>query len=103
MRQRAFQRLVMILLAGIQSRTEQERIMRWGGRHALQKIFTPYAKWGTKEPVTLTFIYNDEKIGTDSTKAVPDLEFTFPDASRKGYSFAWLIVNVQMGYNICYL
>lgn len=46
-----------------------------------------YAKWEAKEPVTLTFIYNDGKIGTDSTKAVPDLEFTFPDASRKGYSF----------------
>ena len=46
-----------------------------------------YAKWEAKEPVTLTFIYNDGKIGTDSTKAVPDLEFIFPDASRKGYSF----------------
>ena len=46
-----------------------------------------YAKWEAKEPVTLTFIYNDGKIGTDITKAVPDLEFTFPDASRKGYSF----------------
>lgn len=46
-----------------------------------------YAKWEAKEPVTITFIYSDGKIGTDSTKAVPDLEFTFPDASRKGYSF----------------
>ncbi len=46
-----------------------------------------YAKWEAKEPVTITFIYNDDKIGTDSTKAVPDSEFTFPDASRKGYSF----------------
>ena len=46
-----------------------------------------YAKWETKEPVTITFIYNDGKIGTDSTKAVPDSELTFPDASRKGYDF----------------
>ena len=45
-----------------------------------------YAKWVAKEPVTITFIYNDGKIGTDSTKAVPDLEFTFPEASRKGYT-----------------
>ena len=45
-----------------------------------------YAKWEAKEPVTLTFIYNDGKIGTESTKAVPDSEFTFPEASRKGYT-----------------
>ena len=46
-----------------------------------------YAKWEAKEPVTITFIYNDGEIGTDSTKAVPDSELTFPDASRKGYDF----------------
>ena len=46
-----------------------------------------YAKWKAKKSVTLTFVYNDGKIGTDSTKAVPGLEFAFPDASRKGYSF----------------
>lgn len=45
-----------------------------------------YAKWEAKEPVTITFIYNDGEIGTDSTKAVPDSEFTFPEASRKGYT-----------------
>ena len=44
-----------------------------------------YAKWEEKEPVTLTFIYNDGKIGTDSAKAYPGAEFTFPDASRKKY------------------
>ncbi len=46
-----------------------------------------YAKWEEKKPVTITFIYNDRKIGTDSTKAVPGSELTFPDASRKGYDF----------------
>ncbi len=46
-----------------------------------------YAKWEEKEPVTITFIYNDGKIGTDSTKAVPGSELTFPEASRKGYNF----------------
>ncbi len=46
-----------------------------------------YAQWEVKEPVTITFVYNDGKIGTDSTKAVPGLELTFPDASRKGYDF----------------
>jgi len=46
-----------------------------------------YAKWEAKEPVTITFIYNDGKIGTDSTKAVPGSELTFPDAARKGYDF----------------
>ena len=46
-----------------------------------------YAKWEEKKPVTITFIYNDGKIGTDSTKAIPDSELTFPDASRKGYDF----------------
>lgn len=46
-----------------------------------------YAKWEAKEPVIITFVYNDGKIGTDSTKAVPGLELTFPDASRKGYDF----------------
>ncbi len=46
-----------------------------------------YAKWEAKKPVTITFIYNDGKIGTDSTKAVPGSELTFPDAVRKGYDF----------------
>ncbi len=46
-----------------------------------------YAKWEAKKPVTITFIYNDGKIGTDGTKAVPGSELTFPDASRKGYDF----------------
>ncbi len=46
-----------------------------------------YAKWEAKEPVTITFVYNDGKVGTDSTKAVPGSELTFPDAARKGYDF----------------
>lgn len=46
-----------------------------------------YAQWAAKEPVTITFVYNDGKIGTDSTKAVPDSELIFPDAARKGYDF----------------
>lgn len=46
-----------------------------------------YAKWEAEKPVTITFIYNDGKIGTDSTKAVPGSELTFPDAARKGYDF----------------
>lgn len=51
-----------------------------------------YAKWEAKKPVIINFIYNDGKIGTDSTKAVPGLELTFPDASRKGYDFmGWYV------------
>lgn len=45
-----------------------------------------YAKWEAKEPVTLTYIYNGGTGGKDSEQAVPGLEFTFPDAVRKGYS-----------------
>jgi len=46
-----------------------------------------YAKWEEKEPVTLTYIYNDEEGMTDSTQVIPGANIAFPDASRKGYSF----------------
>ncbi len=45
-----------------------------------------YAKWEAKEPVTLTYIYNGGTGEKDSEQAVPGLEFTFPEAVRKGYS-----------------
>ena len=46
-----------------------------------------YAKWEEKEPVTITYIYNDEEGMTDSTQVIPGANIAFPDASRKGYSF----------------
>ena len=46
-----------------------------------------YAKWEAKEPVTLTYIYNDGEGRTDSTQVIPGANIAFPDASRKGYSF----------------
>ena len=46
-----------------------------------------YAKWEAKEPVTLTYIYNDGEGKTDSAQVVPGANIAFPDASRKGYSF----------------
>ena len=46
-----------------------------------------YAKWEAKEPVTLTYIYNDGEGGTDSAQVIPGANVAFPDASRKGYSF----------------
>jgi len=46
-----------------------------------------YAKWEAKEPVTLTYIYNDEAGMTDSAQVIPGADIAFPDASRKGYSF----------------
>ncbi len=44
-----------------------------------------YAKWEEKEPVTLTYIYNDEEERTDSAQVIPGANTAFPDASRKGY------------------
>ncbi len=46
-----------------------------------------YAKWEEKEPVTITYIYNNDKGMTDSTQVIPGANIAFPDASRKGYSF----------------
>ena len=46
-----------------------------------------YAKWEAKEPVTLTYIYNDGEGKTDSAQVIPSANIAFPDASRKGYSF----------------
>ncbi len=46
-----------------------------------------YAKWEAKEPVTLTYIYNDGEGRTDSAQVIPGAGIAFPDASRKGYSF----------------
>lgn len=46
-----------------------------------------YAKWEAKAPVTITYAYNGGAGEKDSEQAVPGLEFTFPDAARKGYSF----------------
>lgn len=46
-----------------------------------------YAKWEEKEPVTLTYIYNDEEGMTDSAQVIPGANIAFPDASRKGYRF----------------
>ncbi len=44
-----------------------------------------YAKWEEKEPVMLTYIYNDEEGRTDSAQVIPGANIAFPDASRKGY------------------
>ena len=44
-----------------------------------------YAKWEEKEPVTLTYIYNDEEGRTDSAQVIPGANTAFPNASRKGY------------------
>ena len=46
-----------------------------------------YAKWEAKAPVTVTYDYNGGAGEKDSEQAVPGLEFTFPDAIKKGYSF----------------
>lgn len=46
-----------------------------------------YAKWETKEPVILTYIYNDGEGRTYSAQVIPGANIAFPDASRKGYSF----------------
>lgn len=46
-----------------------------------------YAKWEAKEPVTLTYIYNDGEGKTDSAQVIPGANIAFPDASRKGYRF----------------
>ncbi|GFI19245.1 internalin-A [Lachnospiraceae bacterium] len=46
-----------------------------------------YVKWKAKEPVTLTYIYNDGEGKTDSEQVIPGANVAFPDASRKGYSF----------------
>ena len=46
-----------------------------------------YVKWEAKEPVTLTYIYNDGEGRTDSAQVIPGANIAFPDASRKGYSF----------------
>lgn len=46
-----------------------------------------YAKWEAKEPVTLTYIYNDGEGKTDRAQVIPGANIAFPDASRKGYSF----------------
>ena len=46
-----------------------------------------YAKWEAKEPVTLTYIYNDGEGKTDNAQVIPGANIAFPDASRKGYSF----------------
>ncbi len=46
-----------------------------------------YAKWEAKEPVILTYIYNDGEGRTDSAQVIPGANIAFPDASRKGYSF----------------
>ena len=46
-----------------------------------------YAKWEAKEPVTITYIYNGGEGEKASEQVVPGINFTFPDASRKGYSF----------------
>ena len=46
-----------------------------------------YVKWEAKEPVTLTYIYNDGEGKTDSAQVIPGANIAFPDASRKGYSF----------------
>ncbi len=46
-----------------------------------------YAKWEAKEPVTLTYIYNDGEGRTDSAQVIPGANIAFPDASRKGYRF----------------
>ncbi len=46
-----------------------------------------YAKWEAKEPVTLTYLYNDGEVRTDSAQVIPGANIAFPDASRKGYSF----------------
>ena len=46
-----------------------------------------YAKWEAKEPVTLTYIYNDGEGRTDSAQVIPGANIAFPDTSRKGYSF----------------
>ena len=46
-----------------------------------------YAKWEAKEPVTLTYIYNDGEGRTDSAQVIPGANIAFPDASRKSYSF----------------
>ena len=46
-----------------------------------------YAKWKAKEPVTLTYIYNGGEGKMDSEQVIPGANVTFPDASRKGYSF----------------
>ena len=46
-----------------------------------------YAKWEEKEPVTITYIYNDGEGRTDSAQMIPGANIAFPDASRKGYRF----------------
>ena len=46
-----------------------------------------YAKWEAKEPVTLTYIYNDGEGRTDSAQVIPGANIAFPDATRKGYRF----------------
>ncbi len=46
-----------------------------------------YAKWEAKEPVTITYIYNDGEGRTDSAQVIPGAQIAFPDASRKGYRF----------------
>ncbi len=46
-----------------------------------------YAKWEAKEPVILTYIYNDGEGRTDSAQVIPGANIVFPDTSRKGYSF----------------
>ena len=46
-----------------------------------------YAKWEAKEPVTLTYIYNDGEGRTDSAQVIPGANIAFPDASRKGCRF----------------
>lgn len=53
----------------------------------LTKNLYLYAKWEAKEPVTLTYIYNDGEGRTDSAQVIPGANIAFPDASRKGYSF----------------
>lgn len=46
-----------------------------------------YAKWKAKAPVTLTYIYNGGTGETESEQVIPGANISFPDASRKGYSF----------------
>lgn len=46
-----------------------------------------YAKWEAKEPVTLTYIYNDGEGRTDSAQVIPGANIAFPDASKEGYGF----------------
>ncbi|MDE7429274.1 MAG: InlB B-repeat-containing protein [Lachnospiraceae bacterium] len=53
----------------------------------LTKNLYLYAKWEAKEPVTLTYIYNDGEGRTDSAQVIPGANIAFPDASRKGYNF----------------